>query len=86
MQRQHGGLQNRKREFESFLLLQCSGGEVVNVSVCKTDIRGFESLSELKIYLYICTRKTVIGYGTDIYLLYMLATLPRLRRLCHVRK
>ena len=30
-----------------FLLLQRSGGEVVNVSVCKTDIRGFDSLSEL---------------------------------------
>ena len=26
----------------------CSGGEAVNVSVRKTDIRGFESLSELK--------------------------------------
>ena len=30
-----------------FLLLQHSGGEVVNVSVRKTDIRGFESLSEV---------------------------------------
>ena len=56
-----------------FLLLQRSGGEVVNVSVRKTDIRGFESLSELKKKLYICTRKTVIGYGTDIYLHNMLA-------------
>lgn len=30
-----------------FLLLQRSDDEAANVSVCKTDIRGFESLSEL---------------------------------------
>ena len=48
VQRQHGGLQNRRREFESLCPSRRSDGEVANVSVRKTDIRGFESLSELK--------------------------------------
>ena len=48
MQRQHSGLQNRRWEFESLSPSKSSDGEAANVSVRKTDIRGFESLSELK--------------------------------------
>ena len=85
---------------------------MVNVSVRKTDIRGFESLSELsaslaqlveqlfrnqqvagsipvggsEIITKFAPAKTIYGYGTDIYLLQMLATLTRLRRLCCIRK
>ena len=47
VQRQHGGLQNRRWEFESLCPSRRSDGEAVNAPVCKTGIRRSESGSEL---------------------------------------
>ena len=69
-----------------FLLLQRSGGEVVNVSVRKTDIRGFESLSELKKKVVYSHPQIQNGYGTDVLLYNMLAWLIESRRLRYVQK
>ena len=66
VQWQHGGLQNRRREFDSFYSCSARVEKMVNVSVRKTDIRGFESLSELDASLaqlaeHLFCKQTVAG-------------------------